>query len=194
MWLSFNGWKRGLLPPSIFYKSVLWNFGTFVNMKINKLYLGGWSHNGGGIGWGDHFLPPKFIKISFECWATSTKQLLNAGRGHQAPRKAAHSLRKEVEQNIIDKKRDKSLGQRLIPGRESWRRRSFQTPGNLLTSGSVESFGISEGNIIGRGKNTHTHTQNTCLTTTPSGEVAQMLTPATSEQGLNRKAWVACLG
>ena len=28
-------------------------------------------------------------------------------RGHQAPRKAAHSLRKKVGQNIKDKKRDK---------------------------------------------------------------------------------------
>ena len=33
---------------------------------------------------------------------TSTKQLLNAGRGHQAPRKAAHSLPKEVAQFIKD--------------------------------------------------------------------------------------------
>ena len=41
---------------------------------------------------------------------TSTKQLLNAGRGHQAPRKAAHSLPKEVEQFIKDKKRDKEIG------------------------------------------------------------------------------------
>ena len=40
---------------------------------------------------------------------TSTKQLLNAGRGHQAPRKAAHSLPKEVEQFIKDKKRDKRV-------------------------------------------------------------------------------------
>ena len=63
--------------------------------------------DGGGIGWGDHCLPCKFIKRSFECWPTSTKQLLNAGGGHQAPRKAAHSLRKEVRQNIKDKKRDK---------------------------------------------------------------------------------------
>ena len=30
-----------------------------------------------------------------ECWATATKQLLNTGRGHQAPRKAVHSLWKE---------------------------------------------------------------------------------------------------
>ena len=35
------------------------------------------------------------------------KQLLNAGRGHQAPRKAAHCLQKEVGKNIKDKKRDK---------------------------------------------------------------------------------------
>ena len=32
---------------------------------------------------------------------------MNAGRGYQAPRKAAHCLRKEVGKNIKDKKRDK---------------------------------------------------------------------------------------
>ena len=37
------------------------------------------------------------------------QQLLNAGRGYQAPRKAAHSLLKEVGQNIKDKKRDKRV-------------------------------------------------------------------------------------
>ena len=31
-------------------------------------------------------------------------------------------------------------------------RRSFQPPGNPLTRGSVRSFGISEGNTIGREK------------------------------------------
>ena len=36
--------------------------------------------------------------------------------------------------------------------------------------------------------------QNTCLTSTPSREVAQMLTSASSEQGLNREARAACLG
>ena len=36
--------------------------------------------------------------------------------------------------------------------------------------------------------------QNTLLNATPSGEVAQMLTSATSEQGLDRERWVACLG
>ena len=36
--------------------------------------------------------------------------------------------------------------------------------------------------------------QNTRLTTTLGGEVAQMLVLATSEQGLNREVLVACLG
>ena len=56
---------------------------------------------------GEHFLPHKFIKITFKCWVNPTKRLLNAGRGHQASRKAAHCLRKEVGKNIKDKKRDK---------------------------------------------------------------------------------------
>ena len=43
---------------------------------------------------------------------TSIKQLLNTGRGHEAPRKAAHSLRKEVGQNIKDRMRDKSVRDR----------------------------------------------------------------------------------
>ena len=37
-------------------------------------------------------------------------------RGHQAPRKAAHSLRKKVGQNIKDKKREK----RVRDGDLSW--------------------------------------------------------------------------
>ena len=38
--------------------------------------------------------------------ATYTEIFLNAGGGHQAPRKAAHSLQNEVGQNIKDQKRD----------------------------------------------------------------------------------------
>ena len=71
-----------------------------------------WSQEDGGTGQGDHFLPHKFIKRSFECWATSTKQLLNAGGGHQAPRNAAYSLWKEVGQNTKDTKRDKRVRDR----------------------------------------------------------------------------------
>ena len=59
--------------------------------------------------------PHKFIKRTLECWANTTKQLLNAGRGNQAPRKAAHCLLKEVGQNTKDKKRDKRVRDGPIP-------------------------------------------------------------------------------
>ena len=49
----------------------------------------GRSQDGGGVGRGEHFLPHKFIKRAYKRRVNSTKQLLNAGRGHQAPRKAA---------------------------------------------------------------------------------------------------------
>ena len=42
-------------------------------------------------------------------------KLLNADRGHQSPRKAGHSLQKEVGQNIKEKKRDKELGIETCP-------------------------------------------------------------------------------
>ena len=48
----------------------------------------GRSQDGGRVGQGEHFLPHKFIKRAFKRRVNSTKQLLNAGRGHQAPRKA----------------------------------------------------------------------------------------------------------
>ena len=79
-----------------------------LNWTELRLKIGTRQH-GRGIGWGDHFLPHKFIKRSFEWWATSTKQLVNTGRRHLAPRKAAHSLWKKVGQNIKDKKRDKRI-------------------------------------------------------------------------------------
>ena len=54
----------------------------------NNITGAGRSQDDGGVGWGEHFLPHKFIKRAFKRWVYSTKQLLNAGRGHQAPRKA----------------------------------------------------------------------------------------------------------
>ena len=53
----------------------------FIKMEIIE--------DGGGVGRGEHFLPHKFIKRAFKRRVNSTKQLLNAGRGHQAHRKAA---------------------------------------------------------------------------------------------------------
>ena len=48
-------------------------------------------------------------KDHFNAEQLPQKKLLNTGRGHQAPRKAAHSLQKEVGQNIKDRKRDKRV-------------------------------------------------------------------------------------
>ena len=56
------------------------------------------SQDGGGVGRGDHFLFYKFIERTKEWWTKFTKQLLIASSGHQAPRKAAHCLRREVGQ------------------------------------------------------------------------------------------------
>ena len=107
-----------------------------------------YQEDGGGIEQGDHFLPHKFIERTFESRANSTEQLLNAGRGHQAPIKAAHCLQKEDGQNIKDKKRDKRGRDGDLSQEGSIKKeRSFQTPGNTLTGGSVASLGISEGNI-----------------------------------------------
>ena len=57
----------------------------------------------------------------------------------------------EVGQNIKYKKRDKR-GRDGDPSQQGSlkKERSFQTPGNTLTSGSVASVGISEGNITRR--------------------------------------------
>ena len=100
----------------------------------------GRSQDGRGIGRGDHFLPYKLIERKIERRANFTKQLLIANCGHHVPRKAAHCLRKEVGQNIKDKKRDK----RAKDGDPSWagslNRGSFQTPGNPCTGGSGGSF------------------------------------------------------
>ena len=41
----------------------------------------------------------------------------------------------------------------ICPGRKSLKKRSFQTPGNTLSGGSVVSLGMSEGKITGRKNN-----------------------------------------
>ena len=56
--------------------------------------VGGRSQDGGGVGRGEHFLPHKFIKRAFKRRVNSTKQLLNASRRHQAPRKATQLFEK----------------------------------------------------------------------------------------------------
>ena len=58
---------------------------------------------------------------------------------------------------------------------------------------SEGSSGISEGNITRREKKKKKNPQNTHLSTTASGEVAQTLRSTTSEWGLGREAQPAQL-
>ena len=70
----------------------------------------GRSQDGGGVGRGEHFLPYKFIKRAFKRRVNSTKQLLNAGRGHQAPRKATQLFeRREKKYSSIHQNTDTSF-------------------------------------------------------------------------------------
>ena len=75
--------------------------------KFNVL---GRSQDGGGVGQGEHFLPHKFIKRAFKRRANSTKQLLNASRGHQSPRKATQLFeRREKKYSSIHQNIDTSF-------------------------------------------------------------------------------------
>ena len=94
---------------------------------------------------GDHFLPYKFIERT-----NFIKQLLIASRGHQAPRKATHCLRREVGKNIKDKKGDRRARDGDPSRERSLNRGSFQSPGNPRAGGSEGSFQIWEGNLTGR--------------------------------------------
>ena len=48
------------------------------------------------------------------------------------------------------KRETKEVGTEIHPRKGVLIKRSFQTPGNTLSRGSVASLGISEGKIIGR--------------------------------------------
>ena len=93
--------------------------------------------DGGGIRRGDHFLPHKFIKRTLERWVNSTKQLLNTGRGHRAPRKEAHCLQKEVGKNKKDKKRQKRLGMEICPRKGILKKREVSKHQETLSLASL---------------------------------------------------------
>ena len=66
----------------------------------------------------DHFLFYKFIERITEWWTKFTGQLLIASSGHQAPRKAAHCLRREVGQGYWRSKREtRERGTETRPGK-----------------------------------------------------------------------------
>ena len=67
---------------------------------------------------GDHFLFYNFIERTTDRWTKFTKQLLIASSGHQAPRKAAHCIRREVGQGYWRSKREtRERGTETRPGK-----------------------------------------------------------------------------
>ena len=68
---------------------------------------------------GSTFSPPQIHQKIIWMMSKFHKATLNAGRCHQAPRKAAHSFWKEVGQNIKDRKRDKRFMVGGLPCRGS---------------------------------------------------------------------------
>ena len=78
---------------------------NFIAVALKWIYRGEesrWRRNRTG----DHFLFYKFIERTTERWTKFTKQFLIASSGHQAPRKAAHCLRREVGQGYWRLKRE----------------------------------------------------------------------------------------
>ena len=80
----------------------------------------------------------------------------------------------------------KDLGMETRPGEGVVKKEKFPHSRKPLTGVFVGSFGITEGNIIGREKHKN-KPQNICLIAAASREVAQMLTSTTSKWGLSRE-------
>ena len=118
------------------------------------------------------------------------KKLLDAGKGHQVCRKAAQSLQKEVGQNIKYKNRNKRFrdGDPFWEGVMNDKFPHNRKPSHRHVCGELWNL-KGQNNRGGRGK----WTQNTCLTTTTSGEVVQMLVYAATEWELGREAQTASL-
>ena len=113
-----------------------------INYNLGTCYrkYSGRSQDGRGIGWGDHFPSYKFIERTIELLTKFTKKLLIASSGHQESRKATRCLRREVGQNIKDKKGDKRARDG-DPSREgSLNRGNFQSPETLVLAGLREVF------------------------------------------------------
>ena len=117
-----------------------------------------------------------FHKTTSECWQRTP------GTQKGCPFSSKGGRTKYERQ----KQRQKSQGWRPILGRKSRRGRSSQIVRTFSQAALWGSFGISEGNITKKEKKKKT--QNTHLTATASGEVAQMLVSITSKRGLGKEA------
>ena len=79
-------------------------------------------------------------KTTSECW----QRTLNTQKGSPLSSKGGRKKYKR------QKKETKEVRTELRPGRESYKERSFQKPGNILTAESAASLGTTDGNIIRR--------------------------------------------
>ena len=102
--------------------------------------------DGGGVRWGDHLPPHKYIRNTYTCGTTPTEHLLNAGRRPQTSQKARNSPRNWVGQK--KKQTQKNRDGTCTAGRELWRRKGFHTLGSPFTGGDRGwqggSFGVTE--------------------------------------------------
>ena len=158
-----------------------------LEMAQDHLGGGGGPQESRGIGWEDHFLPHKFIKRSFECWVTSTEQLLNSGRGSPFSLKGGRIKYKR------QRERQKEFGMETCPRKGVVKEEKFPHSRKPSYRRVCGEFWNLRGQQTGREKK---KTQNTHLTTTPSREVAQMLASTTSEWGWTRRRTLhhRCLG
>ena len=159
---------------------------------INNNKIGRYGPNGRGMGWGDHFIPHKFIKRSFERWANTSKQLVNAGREHQAPRKGSPFSSKGGRTKDKRQKEKQKLGMETCPGERVVKEKFPNTrqPSHKRICGEFWNLG-GQHNREGKKKR---NPQITGLDATPSGQVDRMLMSTSSEQGRNRELLAARLG
>jgi len=75
---------------------------------------------------------------------------MNAGRGHQAPRKTAHCLQLDVGKNIKDKKRDKRDRDGDLSQEGSLKKREISKHQEILSLLSLWRALEPEGNTTGR--------------------------------------------
>ena len=100
---------------------------------------------------------------------------------------------KEGGKNIKDKKRDKRIRDGDCPREEVVKEEKFPNTRKPSHQRVCGEFWSLRGQHNWEERKKKKKKQNTHITATPR-EVAQILASTTGKRGLNREAWVACLG
>ena len=135
-----------------------------------------------------------FHKTTSECWQRTS-----------GTQKSSPLSSKGGRKNIKDKKRDKRVRTESRPEEEIVKEEKFPNrskPSHQRICGEFSNLRGQHNQEKRKTKQNKTKnktkqkkkTQNTGLTATASREVAQTLTSITSNRGLDREAWGACLG